>query len=66
MRELPPSSREAKNHPKKCDLEKRFLIHLAESRLQLLAITQSAGLTLIILQTCYFRLAEDALERRKT
>lgn len=27
-RERPSSSREAKNHPKKCDPQKRFLIHL--------------------------------------
>ena len=50
-RELPSSSREAKNHPKKCDPQNRFLIHLAESRLQLFAITRSAGPASIILQT---------------
>jgi hypothetical protein len=43
-RELPSSSREAKNHPKKFDPQERFLIHLAESRLQLFAIARSAGL----------------------
>jgi len=34
-RELPSSSREAENHPKKCNPRQRFLIHLADSRLQL-------------------------------
>src|SRR6266513_4466921 len=51
MRELPSSSREAKNHPKKCDPQERFLIHLAKSRLQLCAIARSAGPASIILQT---------------
>ena len=43
-RELPSSSREAKNHPKKFAPQERLLIHLAESRLQLFAIARSAGL----------------------
>ena len=66
MRELPPSSREAKNHPKKCDPEKRFLIHLAESRLQLSAITRSVVPASIILQTTALVCPGNALERPTT
>jgi len=35
MRGLPSSSREAGNHPKECDPQKRAPIHLTASRLQL-------------------------------
>jgi hypothetical protein len=49
MRELPSSSREARNHRKKCDPQ-GFPIHLAESRLQLFAIATSAGPASIIPQ----------------
>jgi len=51
MRELPSSSHEARNHPKECDPQRRFPIHLAKSRLQLFAIARSAGPALIILPT---------------
>src|SRR6476659_3397081 len=65
-RELPSSSREAKNHPKKCDPQNRFLIHLAESRLQLFAITRSAGPASIFPNRLLLSTADGALERRKT